>query len=133
MKKNLIISIILIIIVGGGAFFGGMQYQKSQRPSFSGFGGSRSGRFGQTGTNANSKAVRGEILSSDSSSITVKMMDGSSKIILISNTTSIMQATTAAKEALQKGKQVTVFGNQNSDGSVTAQNISIGSMPRPTN
>lgn len=132
MKKHWIITTVLVVIVGAAGFFGGMQYQKMQRPSFGqngaffvqggGAGGRRFGN-GQFGSNA--RPVRGEIISSDSNSITVKLQDGSSKIVLLGSNTSIMQSTSAGKDALQTGKQVMVFGNQNSDGSVTAQFIQL--------
>lgn len=143
MKNHWIITIILVVVIGAGAFFGGMQYQKMQRPSFGGGAftgqggaGRRGGAGGQFG---NARPVRGEIISSDSNSITVKMSDGSSKIVLLGSSTSITEATSAGKEALTTGKQVMVFGNQNPDGSVTAQNIQLNPQqmqqritPQPT-
>lgn len=147
MQKHWIITIVLVVIVGAGAFFGGMQYQKMQRPSFGqggnffaqrgsgSAGGARRFGNGQLGGNA----VRGEIISSDANSITVKLQDGSSKIVLLGSSTSITESTNAGKDALQTGKQVMVFGNQNSDGSVTAQFIQLNPQqmqvrmtPQPT-
>lgn len=115
------------LIIGGAAFFGGMKFQESKASAQGGdhnqFG--RNGqRFGQRGS-GNFQPVRGEITSSDASSITVKMQDGSSKIVLLSDSTSITEATASSKQSLIVGKQVLVIGSNNSDGSVTAQNIQL--------
>ena len=67
-------------------------------------------------------------MSMDGNSITVKLQDGQSKIIILSDTTEINQASKAAKTDLSAGKQVAVFGTENSDGSVTAQNIQLNPM-----
>lgn len=116
------------MIVGGAAFFGGIKFQES-KANAQGGGHNQFGvngqRFGGQRGSGNSQPVRGEISSTDDSSITVKMQDGSSKIVLLSDTTSITEATSSSKQSLTTGKQVMVFGSNNSDGSVTAQNIQL--------
>lgn len=137
LKNTILIAIIVAVIFAGGGFFAGMQYQKSQRPNFQ-FGGAN-GQFGNRrfggaggagGPGARGGAVIGEILSSDASSITVKLPDGSSKIVLISNSTTINKAATGTKDDLKTGERVAVFGTTNSDGSVTAQNVQLNPMMR---
>ncbi len=73
----------------------------------------------------NGRPISGEILSSDDKSITVKLQDGSSKIVLLSDKTQINKATSVTKLDLKSGEKVAVFGSENSDGSVTAQNIQL--------
>jgi hypothetical protein len=51
--------------------------------------------------------------------------DGSTKIVLLSDTTTVNKATTGTLSDLTKGQQVAVFGQENSDGSVTAQTVQI--------
>jgi len=132
MNKNVIISIILIIIVGAGAFWGGMQYQRSRtRSAFGQFGGQMGGqgfarRFGANGQNG--AAVRGKITNVTDNSITVESPDGSSKIILLSNSTNINKATSGSKSDLSSGQEVMAVGTTNSDGSVTAQLVQINPM-----
>lgn len=127
----MIITILLLTIIGSSAFFSGMKYQQSkQKTAFAqvrGFAGVRDGS--QTGRSG-FRPVNGEIIGTDSNSITVKLTDGSSKIVVLSDKTVINQATAATKDDLKVGTKVAVFGQENSDGSVTAQNIELNSISR---
>lgn len=129
---KILIFVTLVLVIGGGSFFAGVQYQKSKSPSTADFQAMREqfrsgerpqglgGRLqGQGG------AISGEIINSDEKSITVKLPDESSKIILISENTAINKATEGSIEDLETGKQVMVFGQENPDGSITAQNIQL--------
>ncbi len=123
MKNKLIVFSVISLIIGAGlGFFGGMKYQQSKNPVRT------TGMF-QRGTglrNMNGMAVRGQIISADTNSITVKMPDGSTKIVILSSTTMIGKTTTGSATDLTTGVNVIVFGNTNSDGSVTAQNVQVG-------
>ena len=66
----------------------------------------------------------------DDKAITLKLNDGSTKIVILSDSTAINQSTQAQKSDLVEGGQVTVIGTINSDGSVTAQDVQIGSLFR---
>lgn len=125
MKNSMLITAILVVAVGVGAFFGGVQYQKSQRGNAGSFSGQGQNRRFPGSQNGNARPVRGEIINVDDKSITVKMSDGSSKIVLLSDKTVINEATSASKQALTTGKQVVALGNDNSDGSITAQDIQL--------
>lgn len=130
MKNNILLFIIIAIVVGAAAFYGGMQYQKSQSPNqFRGQfrnGNNGQGGFQGRGNGGGMAPIRGEIMSTDESSVTVKMQDGSSKILILSGTTAINKASEGSKTDLKTGETITVFGTANADGSVTAQNIAIG-------
>lgn len=119
-NKNLLITILLLVIVSGLAFVGGMTYQKSKLPAFN----------RQFAGRAGFRPVNGEIISADGKSITVKLQDGSSKIILLSAKTEINKAAKATNEDLKVGEKVMVVGQENSDGSVTAQNIQLNPISR---
>jgi len=126
MKSIYFVIAILVVLVGGGAFFAGMKYQQSKQPAFLRQTGGVQGQRTGTGENRMGfRPVNGEIISSDEKSITVKLQDGSSKIVLFSDSTEINKAAEATKEDLKTGEKVAVFGTENSDGSVTAQNIQL--------
>lgn len=132
----MVLTIIVAILVGAGGFFAGMKYQQSKQPAFlRQFGDGQGVRTGQ-GTPQGLRPVNGEIISVDEKSITVKMVDGSSRIVLLSEKTEINKAASGTKEDLKVGERVAVFGSENSDGSVTAQNIQLNPIlrgnPMPT-
>lgn len=136
MKKTTIITILSLIIVAGTAFLGGMKYGQFKRLSFRQLPvGQNTGRQqGQGGQNRlGFRSVNGEIIASDDKSITVKLQDGSGKIVVISDKTSINKASEGVKEDLKIGEKVMVIGQENSDGTVTAQNIQLNPMMRGSN
>ena len=101
-------------------------YQKNQTPVLGTTGrGNFAGRFGQSGQNAAFRPVRGQVLNMDSNSLTVKMSDGSTKLVVLSSSTAFMQSTKAVLSDVKTGDTVNVVGTQNSDGSVTAQDVQI--------
>ena len=112
-----------------------MKYQESKRPVFtrgsgngSATGGRNGGQFGGGQNRSGFRPVAEEIIGSDS--ITVKLQDGSSKIVLLSEKTEINKADQAKKDELTVGERVAVFGQENADGSVTAQNIQLNPIMR---
>jgi len=123
------VTIITAVLVGAVGFFGGMQYQKSKQPTFAGgqFGGGQNVQFRQgRGNFQGSRPVTGDILSSDDNSVTLKMQDGTTKIIILSDKTMINKATSGTKDDLKTGTRVSAFGTTNSDGSITAQVVTLG-------
>jgi hypothetical protein len=127
MKNPLILAVIALVIGVAAGFFGGLKYQSGKAPA--GFtrgqftaGDGRSSGFGGNGIN---RPIYGSIVSADAGSITVKLQDGSSKIAILSSTTQINKAAQGTASDLQPGQTVSVIGQTNSDGSVTAQNIQL--------
>lgn len=152
MKKLLPIIIAVAVIVGGGAFYGGMKYGQSNSPASGSRGDFSQGNFqdlqnlsseerqarldelginagdgfkGEAGQRAGGGFVTGEIISSGDNSITVKLQDGGSKIILLSESTEISKFTEGVLNDLEIGKNISITGTANSDGSVTAQSIQL--------
>lgn len=134
-----IFVIILLVVVGAGAFYGGMIYQKNQRPSFGAggrggfyrnFNGGAGGQRGAGGTGGGQAMtpVRGQIVSTGNNTITVKLPNGSSKIVDLTGQTRINKATTGSVSDLKQGITVTAIGTANSDGSVTADDVTIGNL-----
>lgn len=126
-NKNLLVAI-LVIGVGVGGFFASMKYQQSKqhsRASFQAIRGMRKSGMPGVQQGRGSGMVRGEIISQDKESVTIKLPDGSSKIILISENTTINKTTQGSKDDLETGKQIMVFGQENSDKSISATNIQL--------
>lgn len=141
-NQNILILILIAIISAGGGFFAGSKYQPkqiaNQRTQFVGQFGNR-GQVGDLGARevGNNRMagfrggqILGDIISADDKSITVKLADGSSKIILFSSSTSINKAAEAGLEDLKAGEKVAVFGSNNTDGSISAQNIQLNPITR---
>lgn len=125
-KKSLIItSVIVLLAVAGAAFYGGMLYEKStSRPSFA-FDRQGSLPANISGSSRQGGANMGEIISKDNGSITIKLINGGSKIIFFSDSTEINKFANGDSEDLELGKNVTIQGTANPDSSITAQSIQI--------
>jgi len=162
MKNTFAVTIAVAVVVGAAAFYGGMLYGRSGSPSrlaqgdLSAPGGSASGgqnlrnltpeqrqqRFQQMGIsgggpggqrNGGGGFASGEIIAQDDKSITIKLRDGGSKIIILAGTTEIGKFTTGVVTDLKTGETVTVNGQANADGSITAQSIQLRPpMPQPS-
>lgn len=132
MKNKAILPVILTLVGLGAGFFGGYEYRSYRltqtRGNFAGgangtrlfIGGRTPGQGGAT-----RNGVAGSVLSIDSNSITVKLADGSTKIIILGTTTTYSNTVSASVSDLKTGDNVLVIGTTNSDGSVTATNVQI--------
>jgi Cu/Ag efflux protein CusF len=139
-NSNSIITVLLLIIVGGAAFFGGIKYQQSKTPAGGQFAfrgnGAQGGRFSlqggqnRAGARGFGGATFGKVDAIDANSITLKLQDGSSKIINISSTKTFNKTDSAAKTDVKTGDTVAAIGTSNSDGSITAQSIQLNPMVR---
>jgi len=138
MKKYLpyVIGVVLIV----GAFFGGRQVGKGSGSvnSANMTAEQRQVLFqngGRTGGNraggANGGFLNGDIIVKDTQSITIKMRDGSSKIVFFSPTTEVSKFAAGTATDLEVGKTVSVNGKANPDGSETATTIQVR-PPMPT-
>jgi len=141
-KPPVAVVVVIGIVVAGAAFFGGMQYQSGKTPQRGpgGFAGASGANFQgmKQGQGANrvggqgANFTAGEILSKDDKSITVKMRDNGTKIIFVSGTTKITKNTDGSLSDLSVGKNVSVNGKTNSDGSLTADSVQLmPAMPTP--
>ena len=129
------IALGIFVIVAGVSFYGGMAYGQKHvgtsgaftqgdgqaRIGGQGFGGS--GRRG--GMNGQGGFVGGEVVSKDTQGITVKLVDGGSKIVIISPSTPVIKSVESSVADLMAGEQVLVTGKANGDGSVSAQSVQI--------
>lgn len=152
-KKCLILLIVVLLVAGGGGFYGGTAYQKnkssSQATSVEGVfsrgnmtdeereamrermrsGGmpenmpgdfaARGGGFG--------RPISGGIIGVDDNSITLKLEDGSTRIVFLSGETQINKIDACTKDDLAENVEVTVSGTENDDGTIEARQIQISS------
>jgi len=137
MKKT-ILFIVILIVVAGGAFYGGMKYGQSKnvsgnlsRQNFQNLTPEQRQQLSQGRTGGANRAdfLSGEVISKDNQSLTLKISDGSSKIIFFSDSTAISKMADASTSDIEIGKQIMITGQQNSDGSYTAKTIQLS--PRP--
>jgi hypothetical protein len=143
-KKTKIGLIIGFVVVAVIAFYTGDKYANGQNTASvtqNASGYARTGAMAsgaQRGARAGGGFVSGQIVSKDATSITVQLnvpagpnsdattsaMTGS-KIVFYTNNTSIMKTTDGTADDLTLGKQVSITGTANPDGSVNAQSIQI--------
>ncbi|MCX6732750.1 MAG: hypothetical protein NTV98_04375 [Candidatus Roizmanbacteria bacterium] len=126
--------VVLLIAIGVGAlaFYGGMQYQLNKQATGTGrnFASGQQG-MGRTGVGTgvrrtgNGQPISGEIINVDTDSLTVKLTDGSSRIILLNDKTIYNKTASVEKTELKAGEKVGIFGTTNTDGSVSAQNVQL--------
>jgi hypothetical protein len=138
MKRWLVpILAVLIVAAGVGGFFGGRATaggstteagpQTAAQAGMNGTGtGQRPSGTG-TGTGTRGGFTTGTILSKDDTSLTIKLSDGNSRIVYLSDSTTISETKDATVDVLTTGEDVTVIGSSNSDGSVTATSVMVGS------
>lgn len=136
--KYMIVFGAVAVVVGVGGFLVG----RSTAPAIgsaritqygmgmSGVQRNGTGQFGNRTGMMRYRPVNGEIIESGSDSVTVKLVDGSSKIVLFSDRTEINKAQKAEVSDLNVGEKVMVVGQENSDGSITAQNIQLNPIFR---
>ena len=120
-------AIVALVIVAGGSFYAGMQYANAARTARFAAAGSAGGAFGGRGPGGMRGAgfTAGSIIAKDATSITIKMQNGSTKIVLVSPSTQIMKAATGTLDDLAIGTNVVVNGSANADQSVTATSVQI--------
>jgi len=133
MKNNILAPLIVGVVALSLGFFGGTIYQKSKKISFpqnmmnrQGIGiPNQNGTGLRNGNTRNGAPLNGKIISMDSTSITVQGVDGSNKIILLSQDTKINKTIEGSKEDLKVGSEVMIIGNT-LNGTISAQSISLG-------
>ncbi len=140
-KKYIGLLVAIVLVVGGGSFWSGYAYGQSKTKSgFPGGAGSMSGRnFG--GANGGPSQPRnrsglggfisGEVLSKDEKSLTIKLQDGGSRIVLIGGETKVSKSAEGSIADVSIGGAVMVSGKANPDGSLTAETVQLRpNMPR---
>ncbi len=141
-KNKAAAGVVVIALVCFGLGFLTSNLIKSKTPS-NGFNpaamGGGAGGFGQggavsgqrgTGQAGNRTArmggfINGTLLKKDATSLTIKMRDGSSKIVLVTSSTKALKMADTTLDEFTEGADVMVSGTANPDGSVTAQTVQV--------
>ena len=134
-NKNTLISVALLVVGLGAGFFGGFKFRNYQLSKVrnalvaGGINGTQryvgTGRTGTTSGMMRGGNITGSILSMDDKSMTVKLSDGSTKIVLFSGSTTYSNTTAAKVTDIKVGNEIQAFGATNSDGSITATSVQI--------
>ena len=143
VDSKTIVAGVAVVVAAGAGFLGGMQYQKTKvvanfRGNFA--QGQMNGINGQTratGTRTGSGMqqgmrgmIVGEVTAKDDKSLTVKLTDGSSKIVVLSGSTTYALSSEASLDKIAIGSKISAFGTSNSDGSTTATSVEINPVQR---
>ncbi len=108
--------VIALVAFGGGYAVANATSTRSPGRTFSGANGQ------------SSSGASGSVASVASDQMTVTTQSGSSRIVLLTPTTTVTKVTSSTVTAsdITTGTQVTVIGSSNPDGSVTATQVVIG-------
>lgn len=104
---------------GGNTAYG----QAGQRTAGGAQGAFRMARGGSGGG-----LINGTLIKKDDTSMTVKLADGSTKLILVTSSTKALKMADTPLSDFTEGSNIMVSGTTNSDGSITAQTV----QTRPT-
>lgn len=134
MKQMYII--ILVIVVALTAFFGYKAYRRTYlQANFERSAGSSQNRLGntqegpipQSGDLCGGTGGNGEIVSLDTNAFSLKLKNGTNRLIHLANQTTIKTSagSSATESDLKTGDRVTLVGGPNPDGSFTANGIFV--------
>ncbi|MFA5000704.1 MAG: hypothetical protein WC531_00545 [Candidatus Paceibacterota bacterium] len=128
-KTKIIIGALIIIAL---AFFGGYKYGQSGSNSNRANGNIPANFMAGAGARRSSNVaggggamVVGQVLSQDATSLTLKLSNGGSRIVLVSTSTDVQKMVKGNLSDLVAGTSVSVNGPTNADGSLTAQSIQL--------
>lgn len=138
-KSKAIATVIVIALIsfGFGFLASNLAKPKSSANGFSqaafGQGGQRGAMMGanRTGRAGGAGFINGTLLKKDATSMTVKLRDGSSKLVLIASSTKALKMADTTLDEFTVGSEVMINGTPNSDGSVTAQTVQVRPTPPP--
>jgi len=140
-KKFLPVVIIgIAIIFALAGFAAGIEYQKrkllsksSNTQNFPGGNGNQASINTRQRGGLQGGMAAGDVIAKNANSITLKMRDGSSRIVFFSDSTQITKQVAGTLDDVIIGSSVMIQGTSNSDGSITAQVISLRSTDSSIN
>ena len=127
-KKHLPFLILAGLVLIAASFYAGRLSVPSQDlpvGEFQGRGMMAGATRGQGNQALRGNMVNGEIISQGEKSLTLKLVDGGSKLVYFSASTTVSQMTATPVSDLSVGQTVVINGSANSDGSLSAQSIQV--------
>ncbi len=121
-----VVAAVVVLVFAAGGFVAGMTVGKGQAPAASPAARAAGSR---QSANPGRNATSGQVLNVGDGTVTIQLgTDLGSRILLVSPTTRVVRTTeTEVKvDDLKVGDRVTVLGQENADGSISAQAIVIG-------
>jgi hypothetical protein len=128
MKKytvHIVWLVIALVALGGGFYWGKASVAISQGGFAGGAGAYGSSTRRLAGGTTGGGLVSGQIMTMDSSSITLQLANGNSQVVFYSSSTPVSEPTIVSVSKLTVGTNVMIGGTTNSDGSLTAQSIQV--------
>lgn len=133
--SNKIVIAVIVVLIGGIGFYAGDRYGQNAKLNTNGQSANAafSARFNQNNgtagggirTRGGSGFVSGQIISSDSKSLTVKLDNGGSQIVFLTASTTISRELLGTVTDLKSGVNITANGVTNTDGSINAKSIQL--------
>lgn len=126
-NKEKVIFIVVAVLLIGLSFWGGrVTAPKFKNGSFNPMGqmGQRNGQINQRGARTNESRIMGKIEKIEDKQLLIKTMDGSNKIIIISDATAFKKMASSSLSDIIVGQNAVVNGSQNS-GVTIADSIEI--------
>lgn len=138
-NQNMIVACTVTAVVAGSiGFFGNNLYQQSQRnsrfPQMENRTGNGQNNFGtnrqvngsiQPGMMGRGGALNGEVTAKDNKTLTIKLSDGSSKIVILSDNTTYRTSTETTQDKVEIGTKIAAFGTTSTDGTTVATSIEV--------
>lgn len=126
----------LAVVIGAvlvlAAFWGGLWYERlSAPPSVAPTSAAQIGKAPVAAPIPPTSSVSGHVVAKTSSSITLKLLDGTMQTILVASTTVIVPAQTTLS-SISVGEMVSAIIPRSTSGSPTAQLLEIVPPPSPT-
>jgi hypothetical protein len=144
MKRNVLIigATIVLALIAGGGFYGGMVYGESQivvpgmtlGPQGAGVPGELvlpgNGQGRAMGGGAPGGMTVGEIVSIDENGLVIADLEGKEIQVSVTDTTLIEKQAPVTLAELTAGETVSVSGNEEDGGSITARSLQVVSAAR---
>ncbi|MFA6535827.1 MAG: hypothetical protein WC250_00220 [Candidatus Paceibacterota bacterium] len=131
MNKKIASGVVGALVLGGIIFYGGVAYGKTLTPARGQFdnGQMSAGANNFRGVNGlgnrGGGSAFGEVITKDSASLSIKLQDGSTKLILLGTSTPVSKTSAGSLSDILVGVDVGVGGTTNTDGSISAKSIQL--------